>query len=149
MTTNSTAPEQPEPPEHDSTRASHITRLLLGLVFFVFSLDGVLHFVPLPPMPPDATAFLDALRNARLFYAVKALELVAVSLLLLGRRVPLALTLLGPVVFNIVWFDAWLDPKSLPVGLLVLALFVHQVRTHAATFGPLLRTTRPRAHGAA
>ena len=31
-----------------------IARVLLGLVFFVFGLNGFLHFMPNPPPPPAA-----------------------------------------------------------------------------------------------
>jgi len=35
-----------------------IARILLGLAFLVFGLNGILHFIPQPPMPPsDATTF--------------------------------------------------------------------------------------------
>ncbi len=99
-----------------------IARLLLGLVFLVFGLDGLFHFFPLPPMPPPAASFLHTLVEVKLFYAVKAIELSAAVLLLWGRYVRLALCLLAPILFNIVWFDAALDPQSLPIALVLLLL---------------------------
>jgi len=33
-----------------------IARILLGLAFVVFGLNGFLHFIPGPPPPPDSPA---------------------------------------------------------------------------------------------
>jgi uncharacterized membrane protein YphA (DoxX/SURF4 family) len=114
-----------------------VARVLLGLVFLVFGLDGLFHFIPFPPMPPAASAFIHALIATRLFFAVKALEITAAVLLLSGRFVPLALALLAPVIFNIVWFAAALAPSSLGVGLLVLALELFSLWAVRARFLPL------------
>ena len=104
------------------SHARTAARLLLGLVFVVFGLDGILHVFPLPPMPEAAARVIGTLVAYRLFYAVKAIEILSGALLLANRRVTLALCLLAPVVFNIVWFDAFLDPSSLPVAVGVSAL---------------------------
>ncbi len=124
-------------------RTPTIVRILLGTVFIVFGLDGVVHFFPLPPMPPAAQAFLGALQSNGLFYAVKALEITAGLLLLRGRRVPLALTLLGPILFNILWFDATLDPASLPIVLVLLAMYLSLVWRHRDAFAGLVRSAAP------
>jgi uncharacterized membrane protein YphA (DoxX/SURF4 family) len=104
------------------SRLPLFARLLLGVVFTVFSLDGVLHVVPLPALPQPALDFLGVLIAVRLFYAIKLLELVCGLLLLHGRFTTLAAVLLTPIVFNIVWFDAMLDPASLPVAVLLAGL---------------------------
>ncbi len=36
-------------------------RLLLGTIFVVFGLNGLLHFLPTPPMPAAAGAFVGGL----------------------------------------------------------------------------------------
>ena len=38
-----------------------LARLLLGFVFVFFGLNGFLHFLPAPPMPPSAAAFAGGL----------------------------------------------------------------------------------------
>jgi hypothetical protein len=38
-----------------------IARILLGVTFVVFGLNGFLHFLPQPAMPPAAGAFFGAL----------------------------------------------------------------------------------------
>ena len=107
-----------------------VVRLLLGLVFAVFGLNGFLHFMGEPPViPGDAGAFIGALINSGYIYVIAGLEVVGGLLLLLGARfVPLGLTLLGPVIVNIVLFHTFLD-KGVP-GLVIagvvsfLALFL-------------------------
>lgn len=119
-------------------RLSPVFRVLLGLTFVVFGFDGVFHFFPLPPMPDAAQAVIATLVSYRLFYALKAFEVTAGLLLLAGRWVPLALAALAPIIFNIVWFDANLDPASLPVGVVLVMLEAGLVWSWRAHFTPLL-----------
>ena len=116
-----------------------VARLLLGMVFLVFGLDGLFHFFPLPPMPPPAASFIHTLVEVKLFYAVKAIELGAAVLLLWGRYLRLALCLLAPIVFNILWFDAVLDPNSLPVAVALLALVATLFWSEREALRPLFR----------
>jgi uncharacterized membrane protein YphA (DoxX/SURF4 family) len=113
-------------------------RVLLGLVFVVFGLNGFLHFLPQPPMPEGAQAFAGALFATGYFFPLlKGTEIVAGSLLLSGRYVPLALTLLAPIVVNIVAFHVFLAPGiGLPLAILVLELFL--AWAYRAAFRPML-----------
>jgi len=113
------------------------SRILLGLIFLVFGCDGLFHFFPLPPMPPAAAAFLQTLIATKLFYAIKALEIGSGVLLLSGRLVRLALCLLAPIIFNILWFDTLLDPSSLPVAVIVVALEATLIWSQREAFRPL------------
>ena len=61
------------------------------------------------------------------------LQVIGGVLLLVGRYVPLGLTILAPVVVNILLFHAFLAPKGLPVALvivLLLAFLLFVYRTH-------------------
>ena len=99
-----------------------VARIALGLVFFVFGANGFLSFIPQPPSPPAAGAFLGALAaTGYMFPLIKATEVVAGALLLAGRYVPLALTLLAPIIVNIVAFHVALAPAGLPMAVFVLA----------------------------
>ena len=104
-----------------------IARVLLGLVFAVFGSNAFLHFIPMPPMQGPAGAFIGALVSSGLIYAIAALQVVGGLLLLIGGRfVPLGLTLLGPVIVNIVLYHIFLDPNGLPMACVIsiLALFL-------------------------
>ena len=104
---------------------STIARILMGLIFFVFGLNGFLHFIPQPkkPMPEVAMAFAGALMKAGyMFPMVMGTQFLVGVLLLLNRFVPLALALLAPVIVNIVAFHLFLEPSGLPLALVVLVL---------------------------
>jgi putative oxidoreductase len=100
-----------------------VARLLLGLVFVVFGSNAFLHFIPMPPMEGPAGAFMGALVSSGYIYAIAGLQVLGGLLLLLGARfVALGLTVLGPVIVNILLYHIFLDPKGLPVALVVVAL---------------------------
>ncbi len=103
-----------------------IARLLLGLVFAVFGSNAFLHFIPMPPMQGQAGAFIGALISSGYIYPIATLQVVGGLLLLIGRFIPLGLTLLGPVIVNIMLYHVFLDPSGLPVAIVVsiLALFL-------------------------
>src|SRR5438477_10740440 len=107
--------------------ATIIARSLLGLIFVVFGLNMFLHFVPTPP-PPEGPArdFMTALFMSHYLSVVGALQVVGGILLISGRWVPLGLTLLGPVIVNILCFHVLMAPAGLPMALVVsfLALFL-------------------------
>ena len=100
--------------------ATIIARSLLGLIFVVFGSNMILHFIPLPP-PPEGPArdFMTALFASHYAYLVGALQVASGLLLFTGRRVPLGLTLLGPVIVNIDCFHAFMAPAGLPMATFV------------------------------
>jgi putative oxidoreductase len=104
-----------------------ITRVLLGLVFAVFGSNAFLHFIPMPPMQGQAGAFIGALISSGYIYVIALLQVVGGLLLLIGARfVPLGLTLLGPVIVNIMLYHIFLDPSGLAMACVtsILALFL-------------------------
>jgi putative oxidoreductase len=60
-------------------------------------------------------------------------------ILLLGRYVPLGLTLLGPVIVNILSYHIFMDPKGLPIALVVAVLALFLLFRYRANFAGLLR----------
>jgi uncharacterized membrane protein YphA (DoxX/SURF4 family) len=120
-------------------RAVTVARVVLGLVFVVFGANGFLHFLPQPPMSGPPAAFVGALAaTGYMFPLVKGTEVVAGALLLSGRFVPLALTVLAPVVVNIVAFHLFLAPSGLALPILVVALEVFLAWSHRSAFAPML-----------
>jgi hypothetical protein len=122
------------------TKAIHAARILLGLVFFVFGLNGFLHFLPQPPMSGPPADFLGALfATGYMIPLLKATEVISGALLLSGRFVPLALTLLAPVIVNILGFHVFLAPSGLGIPLLVLALELFLAWSYRSAFRGVLR----------
>jgi putative oxidoreductase len=108
------------------TIARLIARILLGLMFTVFGLNGFLHFLPmgLPSSETLAGQFLGALAASNYLYVVAGLQVVSGVLLLVNRYVPLALTLLGPVLVNIILFHALMAPEGLVPGIVAVVLWL-------------------------
>jgi putative oxidoreductase len=106
------------------TVVSTLARILLGLLFTVFGLNGFLHFIPMAAVPGLAGQYLAALAQSHYLTVVFALQLVSGVLLLVGRFVPLALTLLAPVIVNILLFHIFLAPAGLPMALIATALWI-------------------------
>jgi putative oxidoreductase len=119
--------ELPAPRHHRAMKvATIIARILLGLVFVVFGSNAFLHFIPMPPMQGPSGAFIGAMADTGYLKVVAALQVAGGLILLMGRFVPLGLTLLGPVIVNILCFHIFMDRSGLPLALLVavLALFL-------------------------
>lgn len=101
-----------------------IARLLLGLVFFVFGLNGFLNFLSMGPMPTGlAGQFIGALFVSHYLWVVAGLQVVGGLLLLVNRFVPLALVLLGPVIVNILCYHIFLNFAGIGLALVVTALW--------------------------
>jgi uncharacterized membrane protein YphA (DoxX/SURF4 family) len=103
-----------------------IARLLLGLMFLVFGLNGFLHFIPMDKsqMPQGlAGQYTQALMDSHYMLAISAVEVVSGALLLVGRFVPLALTLLGPVLVNILLYHIFLDTRAFQPGVFATLLW--------------------------
>jgi uncharacterized membrane protein YphA (DoxX/SURF4 family) len=127
-----------------SRYAPSTARILLGLIFFVFGLNGFLQFIPNQPMPEGAGAFAGALAaTGYMFPLIKGVEVIAGALLLANRFVPLALAVLAPNVVNIVLFHAVLAPGGLGITLFVLLLELFTAWSYREAYAPMLhaRTT--------
>ena len=87
-----------------------IARILLGIIFVVFGLNGFFPFLPQPEMPPAAIAFFGALAASGFMLPLLfATQIVGGVLLLLGM-VPLGVLVLTPVIVHIVGFHVFLAP---------------------------------------
>src|SRR5436190_797359 len=96
-----------------------IVRILLGLLFVVFGLNGFLHFIPMEMPTGHAGEFVGAMFASGYLYAISALQVIGGLLVLSGIFTPLGLLLLGPVIVNILLFHIFLDTKGLPMAIVV------------------------------
>lgn len=106
--------------------AGIIARLLLGLMFTVFGLNGFLHFLHMKgePMSPLAMQYMGAIAQSHMLQAAFAVQLVTGIMLLAGFFVPLALVLLGPVLATILLFHATMAPHGIINGLAAFVLWL-------------------------
>jgi uncharacterized membrane protein YphA (DoxX/SURF4 family) len=127
-----------------------IARYLLGLIFVVFGANFFLHFLPQPPLEGPAGEFAMALgKSGYIMQTVKVVEVVAGALLLANCFVPLALTLLAPVVVGIVGFHASLAPATGGAAYFVLLLEVLLAYAYRDAYAPLFQLRHKPASGAA
>jgi uncharacterized membrane protein YphA (DoxX/SURF4 family) len=116
-----------------------IARILLGLIFVVFGLNAFLHFIPMPMPTGLAGDFMKALFVSHYLYAIKCFEITGGILLLVGRFVPLGITLVGPVVVNILFFHAFLAPAGLPLALVMVALELFLIVSYRRAFAGIFQ----------
>jgi len=115
-----------------------IARYLLGLMFLVFGSNMFAHFIPMGQMPTGlAGQFTAALFAAHYFYVVGAIMVVSGILLLANRFVGLGLTLLGPVLFNILVYHLLMDPGGIGMGAFATLLWLLVGWEHRIVFARL------------
>jgi putative oxidoreductase len=119
--------------------ASTIARYLLGFIFLTFGLNGFLHFIPMPPPTGVAAQFLGALFVSRFYVVIFLLQIVPAILLLANRYVPLALTILGAVIFNILCFHIFMAPAGLPLAMVVTVLWFLTIWSVRSAFTGILQ----------
>jgi uncharacterized membrane protein YphA (DoxX/SURF4 family) len=100
-----------------------VARVLLGLMFLVFGLNGFLNFLHMPMPPGPAGQYMGVLFMSHYLHAVFLVEVVGGVLLLSGQFIPLALVLLGPVIVNILLFHTFLLPAGFPPALFATVLW--------------------------
>ncbi len=120
-----------------------LAHVLLGLIFFVFGLNGLLPapFIQPPPLADPAAEFLGAMFETGYFLVfLKLVETVAGALLLARVFVPLALVALAPVVLNIFLFHLFLDPSGLPLAIVAMLLGIYLgFVVYMPAFRPMLK----------
>jgi putative oxidoreductase len=109
-------------------------RILLGLTFFVFGLNGFLHFITIPPLEGIASQFMGALFLSHYLACIFFLELIGGVLLLANFFVPLALVVLGPIVVNIIFFHVLMAPGGIFRALVMALLWLVVAVAHRRYF---------------
>jgi putative oxidoreductase len=103
--------------------ASLIARLLLGLIFVVFGLNGFLHFIKAPMPTGIAGQFVGAIFASGYWAVIFGVQVISGVLFLANRFVPLALVLIGPVIVNILAIHGLMGAPGLPLAIVVAVLW--------------------------
>jgi putative oxidoreductase len=104
--------------------ASQIARYLLGLILLVFGLNGFFNFLHMPGPTGVAAQFFRAIFASHFYVVIFLLQIASALLLLANRYVPLALTILGPIIFNIVCIQIFMIRAGLPLAIVVSVLWL-------------------------
>ncbi len=107
------------------TITAHIARVILGLIFLVFGLNGFLHFMPMQLPTGTAGEFVFGLAKAGYFLSFMSfIQVICGVLLLSGTLVPLALLMLAPIALNIFLFHLFLSPANLGMAVFIIAAVI-------------------------
>lgn len=118
-----------------------LARLVLGLIFTLAALNGLLHVFPMPPKPALATQFMGLLDATHYMVPVFALQLIGGLLLLSNRFVPLALAILAPILVNILLFHLLMDRNGALPGIVATLCSIALFQRHRRAFAPLFHAT--------
>jgi uncharacterized membrane protein YphA (DoxX/SURF4 family) len=120
--------------------APAIVRVLLGLMFLVFGLNGFLNFIPAPKeMPAEIMNVVGGLTKGGYMAVASGTEILVAVLLLANRFVPLALALLAPIVVGIITFHIAVAPQTIGPGIVVLVMEIYLAWAYRGAFKPMLR----------
>jgi len=109
-------------------------RIILGLIFLTFGLNGFYTFIPVPEYHP----FMKILVDSGYIYLIKVVEVTAGILLLINRFVLLALLLLAMDIVNITAYHLLLDPRNWIVVPVIITLWIILFVNYKDSFKPLL-----------
>ncbi|MCD8497067.1 MAG: hypothetical protein LRZ85_02665 [Alphaproteobacteria bacterium] len=113
---------------------------LFGLFWMVFGLNGFLHFFSTPEPSTAGAEFSQVLQNTGyVMPLVYGTQVIAGTLLLLRRFIPLALLFLGPIVLNIILYDVFLNPAGLGIGIVLSAIYAALLAIHKEKFLAFLK----------
>jgi putative oxidoreductase len=115
-----------------------IARILLGLIFVFFGLNGFLHFLPAQLPPGVAGQFLGALFASHALLFIAAFQVIGGALLLIGRYIPLGLVILAPIIVNILIFHITMAPAGIVPGLVATILWFIVFAGHRSSFAGVL-----------
>jgi putative oxidoreductase len=73
----------------------------------------------MPPPSGVAGQFLGAIFVSKYLLVVSGLQVISGALLLINRFVPLALTILGPIIVNILLFHGLMNPAGFGLAVFV------------------------------
>ena len=143
-TTKDTAPQTTEMQTRETKSfgriSTAIVRVLLGLMFLVFGLNGLLNFIPAPKdMPQEIMNVMGALMKAGYMTVVSGAEVLVAVLLLTNRFVPLALALLAPIIVGIITYHVTMQPATIGPGIVVLLMELYLAWAYRGAFRPMLR----------
>jgi len=102
--------------------------------------NKIFWFAPMPHMSPALTAFMDALKQTGYYLPfIGIVEATGGALLLVNRFVPLGITLLAPVLVNVLGVHTLLDVRGFPLAFILIALDVYLAWVYRDAFRPILQ----------
>ncbi len=111
-----------------------VAQVLVGLVFVIFGSNAFLHFLNAPLPPGPGGEFLKLLFDSHYVLFVGGVQVIGGALVLSNRFVPLGLTLLGPIIVNILLYHVLLSHQGWQPGAVVAILWIFLFSRYKANF---------------
>ena len=118
---------------------SQTARYLLGLILLVFGLNGFFNFLHMPGLTGVPAQFFGAIFVSHFYVVIFLLQIVSALRLLANRYVPLALTILGPIIFNVVCIHIFMIRAGLPLAIVVTVLWLVLAYSVRSAFSGIFR----------
>ena len=120
--------------------AKTIIRFLLAIMLIVFGLNKFLQFMPMPPLPDVAGAFMGALAASGYILPIVAIvEIGAGIFLLINKFKALALVVLFPVALNAFLFHVFLDLPGIGGAFFLIIMNVFLMFGEKDAYASLLK----------
>lgn len=121
-----------------------ISRLFLGIIFFVAGINGyfvIFGFEPFIATSPEAMALFEF---EYLLIAEKSLEVICGILLIINQFTPLAIAILSPIVANIFLLHLFLDHSLLILAVILVLIHGYLLFYYRKNFMSILeRKSKP------
>ena len=118
-----------------------IARVLLGLMMLIFGFNKILQFMPVPPLPDQAMAFMVALfGSGYLMTLIAIIEIVVGITLLANKFVAISLVVLYPVMLNAFLFHLFLDIGGIGMALVAFSLNTFAMLNYKEVYKPIFKS---------
>jgi len=119
---------------------SLIARILLGALFVFAGSNHLFNFFGKQPLPPGpAGQFIGGIIGIGYMNFIAVMEVLGGLLVLVNQFVPFGLTILGPLIVNILVLNILIAPKAVPVGILMVVFWVLGAWPFRSLFFPILQ----------
>lgn len=118
-----------------------LTRVLLGLIFFIFGLNAFLKWKPLPKMSSAMTNFNEHMQATKVIMPVVKVFEVIFGLMLIINQLPfLAFLCLLPIIFFIVTAQLTFNrPRGYGMATVLSVFTLIQIMNHAPSWQLLFK----------
>jgi uncharacterized membrane protein YphA (DoxX/SURF4 family) len=118
----------------------HIARILMGLAFFAAGAMGLVMMIKkMPDQSPENLKVINAALTTAGYMHVAMVTMLIVGLLLLSNRfVPLALTLIAPILVGIMTYHIATSPGMIVPGAILSLLELYLAWSYRKAFCPML-----------
>jgi uncharacterized membrane protein YphA (DoxX/SURF4 family) len=96
-----------------------VARFFLGIVFLAAGINGYVYLFGLEPFVATSPETMQLFQFDYLLIVEKSLEIICGILLIANRYVPLALTILAPLIANILLLHVFVDHSLLALAIIM------------------------------